>query len=419
MPINFNNPAQLHPAQRGGMGGWMPGTMDAMMGNFGAAGFGPPTPANPPMVAPSPTEPVKQPGMSNRDALTSPEFLSTLAVGLGGMSHRPNRSMQALGMETIKRARDMRQIGAMGNQTADWLESQGNTQMAELVRQNPAMAQQAMRAHMEQQNAERFTPGTLADGTQIDVNTNTGRRHAVGGAGTNVTVENNTGPSLSPFEEKLDELQAAEIIDWRNAGQVKTANNINALRRAQNMLMSGESEPGKFQGLVKTLFGDDLYSSLLPAEATTEQLVASVTQQSLKEILGGQFAQKEGEQLIKRAFDPNLSPEENSRRIGQATQQLELLAQARDEMALYATTNRTLQGYEGQNTQVLIDQFKKNAEALQKEWDESPYTPPRAPDGSTWNTSNPPAEWDNSRIDWNSLTEGERRLMLQQFGTPK
>lgn len=52
-----------------------------------------------------------------------------------------------------------------------------------------------------------------------------------------------------------------------------------------------------------------------PDSVNVQELVASVTQRNLKEILGGQFARAEGEQLINRAYNPGLSENLNLPRV--------------------------------------------------------------------------------------------------------
>jgi len=51
--------------------------------------------------------------------------------------------------------------------------------------------------------------------------------------------------------------------------------------------------------------------------------VARVSQKELRQILGGQFAAKEGEQLIKRAFNPGQDEGENVLRVESLLRQLE------------------------------------------------------------------------------------------------
>jgi hypothetical protein len=56
-------------------------------------------------------------------------------------------------------------------------------------------------------------------------------------------------------------------------------------------------------------------SMVTPEDANALDLVRAVVFQSLKETLGGQFSQQEGERLVAAAYNPMLSPEVNMRRI--------------------------------------------------------------------------------------------------------
>ena len=84
-----------------------------------------------------------------------------------------------------------------------------------------------------------------------------------------------------------------------------------------------------------------------PDAENAKEMVQEVVQRNLKTILGAQFAQKEGEQLISRAYNPTLSPELNARRLRKLYQQMEIARQQREAMAAYFNKNYTLRGYEG------------------------------------------------------------------------
>lgn len=79
-----------------------------------------------------------------------------------------------------------------------------------------------------------------------------------------------------------------------------------------------------------------------------EERIASVIQQSLKEILGGQFSEKEGEALIRRGYNPNLSPEENLERLLDLYAQSEQLIETEKESVYHwENNNNSMRGYKG------------------------------------------------------------------------
>lgn len=78
-----------------------------------------------------------------------------------------------------------------------------------------------------------------------------------------------------------------------------------------------------------------------------QEIVEQVAQLDLKRILGGQFGEREGEQLIKRAYNPNLSEEANIRRVVRLITQLDKMRTSLRDKYAYVQEFGTLQGYEG------------------------------------------------------------------------
>jgi hypothetical protein len=66
----------------------------------------------------------------------------------------------------------------------------------------------------------------------------------------------------------------------------------------------------------------------------------------MKEILGAQFTEKEGVQLIKRSYDEGLSEEQNLARLNAMIMQLEAAANAKEQMIDHFVKKGTLAGME-------------------------------------------------------------------------
>ena len=85
-----------------------------------------------------------------------------------------------------------------------------------------------------------------------------------------------------------------------------------------------------------------------PEGVMAQERVASVIQQSLKEILGGQFAEREGIALIQRGYNPGLNPEENLERLlDLEAQVLQIVESEQDAVEYYENNNNSLAGYKG------------------------------------------------------------------------
>ena len=69
-------------------------------------------------------------------------------------------------------------------------------------------------------------------------------------------------------------------------------------------------------------------------------------QRNLKAVLGGQFTEREGEKLIKRAYNPTLSREYNAKRLRILIEQMERAADMQDYRQKFAFTNGTMRGFD-------------------------------------------------------------------------
>lgn len=85
-----------------------------------------------------------------------------------------------------------------------------------------------------------------------------------------------------------------------------------------------------------------------PEGVMAQERVASVIQQSLKEILGGQFAEREGIALIQRGYNAALNPEENLERLlDLEAQVLQIVESEQDAVEYYENNKKSLAGYKG------------------------------------------------------------------------
>lgn len=91
----------------------------------------------------------------------------------------------------------------------------------------------------------------------------------------------------------------------------------------QLRLAESELEKGGVSGPIIGVTPDPLLRAANPRAVDVKETVAAVTQRNLREILGGQFAQKEGEQLINRAYNPGLPEATNLRRVRELRQAIE------------------------------------------------------------------------------------------------
>lgn len=150
----------------------------------------------------------------------------------------------------------------------------------------------------------------------------------------------------SEYDKVRDREMAKDLTEWTLGGQVQAASQLRRLKDVITRLESGENVSGKFVGNLpfKTLTA--------PAAKDVEDTVGSVVQLSLKAILGGQFAQQEADQLLRRAYDPGLDEKVNAKRLKILYDDLVYRAKMNDYAARYADQHGTLEGFDGYLPQI-------------------------------------------------------------------
>jgi len=143
---------------------------------------------------------------------------------------------------------------------------------------------------------------------------------------------------------KTDEKFSGEYVKWKTGGFADTAKNLAQLDDAVNELETSANElTGKFIGNVP----DPVLQFVEPRAIAVREQIEEVVQRNLREILGAQFTEKEGERLIARAYNKRLSPKENIKRVRRLMQQIGNAAKAKQEASDYFEQNGTLEGFKG------------------------------------------------------------------------
>ena len=144
-------------------------------------------------------------------------------------------------------------------------------------------------------------------GQLVQKNTRTGKLTAIGKPTTNIGV--NVGAGSKKFDEKI----ATELAtDLKKLPGLLV--DIEDLKLQRNRLDTIDAS-GVKQGIISGLFGDTAYTLAFPEGRDIRDRIETVVQKSLKEILGAQFAEKEGERILARAFNPALDESINQERL--------------------------------------------------------------------------------------------------------
>jgi hypothetical protein len=138
--------------------------------------------------------------------------------------------------------------------------------------------------------------------------------------------------------KKVDEDYAKDYNDWTSAGKSSLDKNLQSLIEARDALAEDPSLTGGLTGV----FGDRLTADRVLKQ---RQKVQSAVQNSLKATLGAQFTEKEGERIMKNAYNEAASPEANMESLNALIQQLQTQGANNNAKSKYFEQNGTLTGF--------------------------------------------------------------------------
>jgi len=174
--------------------------------------------------------------------------------------------------------------------------------------------------------------------------------------------------NLTVAEEQVDKAYGKEYVEWVQGKASDAQRGAATIANAIKRLESGE------ENLTGPIIGnapDQYLATFNKAALDVKQNVEEVVQRNLREILGAQFTQAEGERLISRAYDPKLPAEVNASRLRSLLTQMESAIQSKNDQAAYYQKFGTLKGYEQEipTKQDFFDALKAEPEEEESERD--------------------------------------------------
>tara|TARA_E500000178_G_scaffold287735_1_gene290078 strand:- start:15073 stop:16323 length:1251 start_codon:yes stop_codon:yes gene_type:complete len=157
---------------------------------------------------------------------------------------------------------------------------------------------------------------------------------------------------LSEAEKARDKAFGKEIGTFSPtaiSGNIATLNMVADLLEEPNADQTGLSWGAPFKSVSRLIDkeGDMGLRSIFDKDSfDTQEVVAGVIQKNLRETLGAQFTQREGMMLISRAYNAQLSPEMNAKRIRAASMLAQAYLDAKQKQLNYFNQNGTLAGYD-------------------------------------------------------------------------
>lgn len=150
----------------------------------------------------------------------------------------------------------------------------------------------------------------------------------------------------TPGQKKLDEEFAKNYAEMIKGTDASAEGSLKKLQHAIDNLASTESDMVGGSGAIG-LVPKSVRDAMGSKSAQIEDDVYNVIQSSLRPILGSQFTAKEGENLLKRTYNPTAPVEVNVQRLQALKSQMMEAAASNRKAAEYFRENGTLTGYNG------------------------------------------------------------------------
>lgn len=174
--------------------------------------------------------------------------------------------------------------------------------------------------------------------------------------------ETKVPPGIKARDEQIGKDSAA----WSMGGASAASSRITKLNRAISDLKTKKDISGPIEGfVVENMPG--AASVFYPEAQNVKDIIESVVQEDLRAILGGQFAQLEAKELIKRAYNPRLSEKQNLARVQLLLAQIQNVTRLRQNLFEYLDKKGTTQGFDFEkldpNKLLLTDEDTKKLDA--------------------------------------------------------
>jgi hypothetical protein len=187
----------------------------------------------------------------------------------------------------------------------------------------------------------------------------------------------NVASTFTPGQAELDKKAADDVSEWKTTGGANATKAISSVQNAIGIMQKDPSATGLMTAVREGVLPQAVANWWNPNTTVARAAMRETVQSTLRATLGAQFTEKEGVDLMNRAFDPSLPVAVNIQRAQAILEQVTQVAANRQEMADYFDKNGgTIRGYTPKGMD--IEAIKAKTAALFQ---------PQAPGGDT--TGNP------------------------------
>ena len=151
------------------------------------------------------------------------------------------------------------------------------------------------------------------------------------------------GLDLSPAQKAVDQEFGKTLAKYELGDKAQVEAN---LRNLQSLIKIVEDGELNISGPVVGILPDAVQSFVNPDALSFQTDIRDIVFQSLREKLGAQFTEREGDRLVAAAFNPLLSEEKNIARLQRLYFTVHSAKEAKEAAYQYYKDNGSLKGYE-------------------------------------------------------------------------
>jgi hypothetical protein len=164
----------------------------------------------------------------------------------------------------------------------------------------------------------------------------------------------------------VDKIVGEDYGKWIMGGASAASSRVTKLNNAIADLSTRTDVSGPVEGFIVENM-PTAASAFYPEAQNVKDVIESVVQEDLRSILGGQFAQLEAKELIKRAYNPRLNEKQNLARVQLLLAQIKNVTNLRQNLFDYFAKNKTTDGFDfaklDPNKLLLTDEDTKKLDA--------------------------------------------------------
>jgi len=165
---------------------------------------------------------------------------------------------------------------------------------------------------------------------------------------------------MTPAQKKFAEEAGKGAFTWDQGGRQNAQENIQKFGSVIADLESGQIDTRTLTEFVP-IGGDWWRSAVNPTGQQALDNIRGVIFQGLRETLGAQFTEREGERLVNASYNPKLSEAENIARLKPALQRMQATFQAKENLTQHIMNGGDPRDYKGKTPRQVYDSFDQQA----------------------------------------------------------